>query len=30
MRLMQMDVINGMYRKDRNEGLWELGAGKID
>lgn len=28
MRLMQMDVIDGVYRKDRNEGLWEFGSGK--
>lgn len=28
MRFMQMDVIDGVYRKDRNKGLWEFGAGK--
>lgn len=28
MRFMQMDVIDGVYRKDRKKGLWEFGAGK--
>lgn len=26
--LLQVDVINGVYQKGRNEGLWEFGAGK--